>query len=81
MRKDPLDPGATQQAEEAACCAANGLMQPILAFEDAARQLGEVITASPAMALHERFPRLVRDVGRRALSDDRGATVFDDVQA
>jgi hypothetical protein len=56
-------------------------MQLLLAFEDAASQLGEVIAASSAMVLHERFPRLVRDVGRRTLSDDRSATMFNDVQA
>jgi hypothetical protein len=55
--------------------------EPFGAVEYVAGQLGQIVTSSPAMTLHERLPRLVRDVGGGALANECGATAFQDVEA
>lgn len=51
-------------------------MQLILPQQDAASQQGEIVTASPAVALDQPVPRVARRVCDRALSDDSSATTL-----
>jgi hypothetical protein len=76
LSENALDSGAPQQPQDAAGRTPNGCVEQLFAPKDVACQRREIVTAPLAMPLHQRLPRLVRDVRGRALGDDHGATTF-----